>query len=179
MKNYIMEFLRRGLTACGLGPLVLAVFYLILQHQAKLETLTVHEVCIGIFSISVLAFFAGGMNVVYQIERLPLMAAIAIHGSALYLSYLLTYLLNGWLERGWLPVLVFSGIFAVGYLAIWAIICSILTKFLAQPRGIKETFIPSSLFYSSISSPSLFRAGRMSCQSKPRRCSVAASLRRS
>jgi hypothetical protein len=122
MKNYIMEFLRRGLTACGLGPLVLAVFYLILQHQAKLETLTVHEVCIGIFSISVLAFFAGGMNVVYQIERLPLMTAIAIHGSVLYVSYLATYLLNDWLEWGPVPILVFTGIFLLGYVAVWVVI---------------------------------------------------------
>jgi uncharacterized membrane protein len=128
MKNYIMEFLRRGLTACGLGPLVLAVFYLILQHQAKLETLTVHEVCIGIFSISALAFFAGGMNVVYQIERLPLMVAISIHGGVLYITYLATYLVNGWLEWGTLPILVFTGIFVFGCLAIWAVIYSIIRR---------------------------------------------------
>ena len=128
MKNYIMEFLRRGLTACGLGPLVLAVFYLILQHQAKLETLTVHEVCIGIFSISVLAFFAGGMNVVYQIERLPLMVAISIHGGVLYITYLATYLVNGWLEWGTTPILAFSGIFVLGYLVIWAIIYSVIKR---------------------------------------------------
>jgi hypothetical protein len=128
MKNYIMEFLRRGLTACGLGPLVLAVFYLILQHQAKLETLTVHEVCIGIFSISALAFFAGGMNVVYQIERLPLMVAISIHGGVLYITYLATYLVNGWLEWGTTPILAFSGIFVLGYLVIWAIIYSVIKR---------------------------------------------------
>lgn len=127
MKKTISEFVRRGLLACGFGPMVLAILYLILQRQAMLETLTVHEVCLGIFSLSALAFMAGGMNTLYQIERLPLMAAIFIHGTVLYLSYLATYLLNGWLMRGFKPILVFSAIFLLVYLLIWAIIYS-LTK---------------------------------------------------
>ena len=124
MKRYILEFLRRGLAAWGFGPVVLAVLYLVLP----VEVLTVREVCLGIFSLSALAFIAGGMNVVYQIERLPLMAAIGIHGCVLYVSYLATYLINGWLEQGWLPILVFTGIFAVGYAVIWAVICAITKK---------------------------------------------------
>ena len=128
MKQYIFEFFHRGFIACGLGPIVLAILYLILQQQALLETLTVNQVCLGIFSLSALAFIAGGMNVIYQIERLPLMVAILIHGSVLYVSYLATYLLNDWLEWGMNPILVFSGIFMVGYFAIWAIIYSITKK---------------------------------------------------
>jgi len=128
MKRTALEFFRRGLMACGFGPLVLAALYLILQRQAALETLTVHEVCLGIFSLSALAFVAGGMNVVYQIEQLPLMVAILIHGGALYVCYLATYLLNGWLERGWTPLLVFTGIFGIGYLMIWAIIYSVTKR---------------------------------------------------
>ena len=128
MKKNVAEFFRRGLTACGFGPIVLAVFYLILQRQAAVETITVNQVCLGIFSLSALAFIAGGMNVIYQIERLPLMVAILIHGGVLYLSYLLTYLINGWLEWGVAPILVFTGIFVLSYLAIWAIIYSIIKK---------------------------------------------------
>ena len=128
MRQYVTEFIRRGLIACGLGPLVLAVFYLILHHQGVVQLLSVREVCLGIFSLSALAFIAGGMNILYQIERLPLMSAILIHGSVLYVSYLGTYLLNGWLDRGFLPILVFSGIFVIGYLVIWIIICSITKK---------------------------------------------------
>ena len=128
MKKYVLEFWRRGLVAFGFGPIVLAVLYLILQANGVLQTLTVNQVCLGIFSLSVLAFVAGGMNVVYQIERLPLMVAILIHGGVLYISYLVTYLLNDWLEWGVTPVLVFSGIFIVGYLAIWAIIYSIIKR---------------------------------------------------
>jgi hypothetical protein len=122
MKQHIAEFFRKGLTACGLGPLVLVVLYWILQQQADLQTLTVQEVCLGILSLTALAFIAGGMNVVYGIEKLPLMPAILIHGSVLYVSYLATYLVNGWLERSPAPILVFSGIFILGFLGIWAVI---------------------------------------------------------
>ena len=128
MKKNILEFLRRGFVACGFGPIVLAILYLILQHEAEIETLTVNQVCLGIFSLSALAFIAGGMNVIYQIERLPLMVAILIHGGVLYISYLVTYLLNNWLEWGTIPILVFSGIFILGYLMIWAIIYCIIRK---------------------------------------------------
>ena len=122
MKKNIIEFFKRGLIACGLGPIVLAIFYLVYQNQTGVNTLSIHEVCIGIFSLSALAFIAGGMNVVYQIEQIPLMIAILIHGCVLYISYLVTYLLNNWLEWGVTPILVFSGIFVLGYLAVWIII---------------------------------------------------------
>ena len=128
MKQYIKEFFRRGFIACGFGPLVLAVLYLILQKQCNLQTLTVQEVCLGILSLWALAFLAGGMNMIYQMERLPLMVAILIHGGVLYVSYLITYLVNGWLEWGTTPILVFTGIFVLGYLTIWAIIYSINRK---------------------------------------------------
>ena len=128
MKRHVIEFLRRGLVAMGFGPIVLAVLYLVLQRAGAVQNLTVKQVCIGIFSLSALAFLAGGMNAVYRVERLPLMAAIAIHGSVLYVSYLVTYLLNDWLEWGTLPILIFSVIFIIGYLVIWAIIYSMFKR---------------------------------------------------
>ena len=128
MKNNILEFFKRGFTACGFGPAILAIVYLILQHNSVMETLTVNQVCIGIFSLSALAFIAGGMNVIYQIERLPLMVAILIHGLVLYCGYLATYLLNNWLEWSAMPILVFSAIFALGFLAIWAVIYAVIRR---------------------------------------------------
>ena len=125
MKKFVLEFLRRGFAACGMGPIILAILYLILQQTAAVETLTVNQVCIGIFSITALAFIAGGMNAIYQIERLPLIVAILIHGSVLYISYLVTYLLNDWLDWGVMSIVVFSAIFLVGYIVIWAVIYSI------------------------------------------------------
>ncbi|MBQ8214609.1 MAG: DUF3021 domain-containing protein, partial [Clostridia bacterium] len=128
MRKFVLEFLRRGFVACGMGPIILAILYLILQQTAAIDTLTVNQVCIGIFSITALAFIAGGMNAIYQIERLPLMVAILIHGSVLYISYLGTYLLNDWLVWGVMPIVVFSAIFVVGYVVIWAIIYSITKR---------------------------------------------------
>ena len=128
MKDMVREFLRRGLTSCGLGPVILAMLYFILHRQGLVDVLTVDQVCVGILSITVLAFVAGGMNFLYQIERLPLMLAILIHGSVLYVSYLGTYLINGWLEWGAMPFLVFTGIFVLGYLAIWAVIYAIMRR---------------------------------------------------
>lgn len=128
MRKFVLEFLRRGFAACGMGPIILAILYLILQQTAAVETLTVNQVCIGIFSITALAFIAGGMNAIYQIEQLPLMVAILIHGGVLYVSYLGTYLLNDWLDWGVIPIVVFSAIFIVGYVVIWAIIYSIIKR---------------------------------------------------
>lgn len=128
MKKIVLEFLRRGFAACGFGPIVLAILYLILRHQAAIETLTVEQVCLGIFSLSALAFVAGGLNVLYQIEQLPLMVAILIHGGVLYVSYLVTFLLNGWLERGITPILIFSAVFLLGYLVIWGVIYAITKR---------------------------------------------------
>ena len=128
MKKFILEFFRRGLISCGIGPIVLAILYMVLKRQAAIETLTVNQVCIGIFSLTALAFIAGGMNAIYQAERLPLMPAILIHGGVLYASYLGTYLMNGWMDSGITPILVFSGIFVAGFFAIWATIYTIIKK---------------------------------------------------
>ena len=128
MKKFVLEFLRRGFIATGVGPIVLAIVYLILQQSADVSTLTVHEVCIGILSLTALAFIAGGMNFIYQVERLPLMMAILIHGGVLYIGYLGTYLLNDWLDFGVIPIIVFTAVFVVGYIVIWAIIYSIIRR---------------------------------------------------
>ena len=128
MRRYALDFLRRGLTAAGFGPIILAILYLILRSALDLEMLSVGQVCVGIFSLTALSFIAGGMNFIYQLERLPLMVAILIHGGVLYVGYLVTYLVNEWLEWGVIPMLVFSVAFVVGYFAIWAVIYFITRK---------------------------------------------------
>ena len=144
MKKYVKEFFRRGLIAAGFGPIILVLLYLILQKQGAINTLTVNEVCLGIVSLFALAFIAGGMNVIYQIEHLPLMVAILIHGIVLYVSYLGTYLLNGWLDQGMTPILIFTVIFVLGYLAIWGIIYFVtkrrtdkINEMLEKKRGVE------------------------------------------
>ena len=126
MKEFVKEFFLRGFIACGFGPLALAAVYMGMQKSGVLNTLNVNQVCTGIFSIAALAFLAGGLNAIYKVERLPLLTAILIHGFVLYVAYLVTYLLNDWLQDGWMPLLVFTVIFVVGYLIIWAVIYSVI-----------------------------------------------------
>ena len=125
MKRFLSDFLLRGLVATGFGPIVMAIVYLFLQKYAGVESLTVNQMFIGIISLSLLAFMVGGMNTIYKIERLPLMWAILIHGATLYLCYLVTYLVNDWLDRGPTPILIFTGIFIVGYIVIWVVLYSV------------------------------------------------------
>ena len=122
MMKILKDFLMRGMVAAGFGPLALAALYLVMARHGGIEELAVSDVCTGILSITALAFLAGGMNAIYQIERLSLMATITIHGCVLYGGYLATYLVNGWLEQGRGAILVFTVIFIAGYLAIWAVI---------------------------------------------------------
>ena len=122
MKRIILDFLHRGLITCGFGPMIVAVIFLSLQKNIGLETITINEYAISIFSSAILAFIAGGMNVIYQIERLPLMTAILIQGIVLYVTYLVVYLINNWIVWGVTPILIFTVIFVTGYLFIWLII---------------------------------------------------------
>lgn len=122
MKVFWKDFLLRGLICAGSGPLVLAIIYGILGATGATQSLTPREVCLGIITITVLAFFAAGMTAIYQLEQLPLASAILIHGIGLYVAYILTYLINGWLVQQLVPILIFSGIFFAGYAVIWFVI---------------------------------------------------------
>lgn len=125
MKKFWKEFLLRGLICASGGPLVLAVIYGILGSTGTVESFSPREVCLGIVTIMLLAFVAAGMTAIYQMEQLPLPTMILLHGGALYIAYILTYLLNGWLENSLIPIVIFSGIFAVGYGLIWLLVYTV------------------------------------------------------
>lgn len=122
MKKFWKEFLFRGLICAGGGPLVLAIIYGILGATESVEYFTPNEVCMGIVTIILLAFIAAGMTAIYQLEQLPLLTMILLHGGALYIAYILTYLINGWLLNQLTPILIFTGIFIAGYAVIWLIV---------------------------------------------------------
>lgn len=122
MKKFLKEFFLRGLVCAWGGPLVLAIIYGIAGATADIKALIPGQVCMEILTITMLAFIAAGMTAIYQMEQLPLPMMILLHGGALYVTYLLVYLLNGWLQRSLIPILVFSGIFVAGYALIWLII---------------------------------------------------------
>jgi len=140
MSKFWKEFLFRGLICAAGGPVVLAIIYGILGATGTVEHFLPGEVCTGILTITLLAFSVAGMTAVYQMEQLPLPIMILLHGGVLYLTYILTYLLNGWLQNSLIPILVFSGIFIAGYAIIWLIIYCVekfktekLNKMLSNP----------------------------------------------
>ena len=122
MRKFWKEFLLRGLICAAGGPVVLAIIYGILGSLGVLEALTPREVCLGILTLAALAFIAAGMTAIYQMEQLPLPTMILLHGGALYIAYILTYLINGWLQQSLIAILAFTGIFLAGYIVIWLII---------------------------------------------------------
>ena len=119
MKKFLKEFFKRGLLACGGGPIILAIVYFCLGKSGVVLQLDVDQVVLGIVSSAVMAFVAAGISAIYQVERLPLMFATIIQAVVLYIDYLGIYLLNGWLANGIVPLLVFTAIFVVGFAAIW------------------------------------------------------------
>ena len=122
MKAFWKEFLLRGLICAAGGPLVLAVIYGIWSVSGTVTQLTPGEVCLAIFTITLLAFIVAGMTAVYQQEQLPLPIAILLHGGTLYIAYLMIYLINGWLPQQLAAILVFTGIFVGIYALIWLFI---------------------------------------------------------
>ncbi len=122
MKKYALEFIKRGLMAASGGPIILAIVYGIIGAAGEATGFTPNEVCMGILTVTLMAFIAAGITIVYQMERLPLVSAIAIHAGALYLDYLVMYLLNSWIPRNLTGIGIFTAIFAGGYALVWVCI---------------------------------------------------------
>ena len=120
MKKYVLEFVKRGLMAASGGPLILAIIYGVLDATKTVTVLTPAEASMGILSITVMAFIAAGITMIYQVESLPLPMAILIHGGVLYLDYLMIYLLNSWLPGT--AVGIFTIIFFAGFALVWLVI---------------------------------------------------------
>jgi hypothetical protein len=120
MKKYVLEFVKRGLMAASGGPLILAMIYGALGVTNAVAALAPGDVCLGIFSITVMAFIAAGITMIYQVESLPLPMAILIHAGVLYLDYLLVYLLNSWLPGN--AIGLFTVFFFTGYALVWLVI---------------------------------------------------------
>ena len=120
MKKYILEFVKRGLMAAAGGPVVLAMIYFVLGATGTVTVLSPNEASLGIVSITLMAFIAAGITMIYTVESLALPMAILIHAGVLYLDYLLMYLLNSWLPRN--AIGVFSVIFFAGFALVWVVI---------------------------------------------------------
>ena len=126
MKTFFKEFFKRGFISAWGGPFVLAIIYLIVEKAENIQNIPINEVSLGIISITIMAFTAGGITAIYQNEILPLASSIMIHAAVLYFDYLIMYLLNDWLPRS--EIGVFSAIFIAGFAFVWFIIYLITKK---------------------------------------------------
>ena len=120
MKAFFKEFLKRGFISAWGGPFVVAIIYFIVGKAENIQNIPINEVSLGIISITIMAFMAGGITAIYQNDVLPLVSSIMIHAAVLYLDYLIMYLLNDWLPRG--KIGVFTAIFIAGFAFVWFIV---------------------------------------------------------
>ena len=128
MKRFIKEFLKRGLICAAGGPIIISAIYLILGYSGVVDTVSVTKIGVEILTATLMAFIAAGITAVYQIERISAFTAALIHGFALYLDYIIFYLINGWLKSNIDAIGIFTAAFVGGYAIIWLIIYSITKK---------------------------------------------------
>lgn len=119
MKKYITEFLKRGMMFAFLGPLIISVIYILQYKTGQLTSVTTAEAAKSIISVTVMAFIAAGITIVYQIEKLPIVSALLIHGTVLYFDYFIVYFINNWIEKNLTAFSIFTLIFILGYAAVW------------------------------------------------------------
>ena len=119
----VKDFLRQGLMFGGIGPVVTAIVYLILQLTIEDFSLTGTAVFTATVSTYLLAFLHAGSGVFYRIESWSLGKSVLCHFSLLYASYALCYILNDWLPFDPLSL----GIFTAGFAAIYAVIWLCIT----------------------------------------------------
>ncbi|MBQ2295863.1 MAG: DUF3021 domain-containing protein [Clostridia bacterium] len=128
MKRFIIEFLKRGLICAAGGPIIISAIYLILGYSGVVDTVSVTKIGVEILTATLMAFIAAGITAVYQIERISAFSAALIHGIALYLDYIIFYLINGWLKSNIDAISIFTAAFVGGYAIIWLIIYLITKK---------------------------------------------------
>lgn len=139
MKKLTVSFLKRGLMAAAGGPLILAVIYACLAASGKVTAMDLLKVCTEIITVTVMAFIAAGVGVVYSVEKLPMLHATLIHAAALYADYLLIYLFNEWIPRSARGIGVFTLIYVCGYAVIWLfVLFSIKMRIRRLNRCLKE-----------------------------------------
>ena len=127
MKKYIKEFLLRGLLFGGFGPIIFGIICLFISFSEIIPFSGV-DVFLAILSTYLLAFIHAGASVFNQIEEWSTVKSTGIHFLTLYIIYVVCYLINSWIPFNWLVIVLFTGIFVVGYLIIWLIVYIIVRK---------------------------------------------------
>lgn len=119
MNIYLKDYLTRGLSFGGFGPIIAGIVYAIIQSCGVDFTLTGTQVCIAIISCYILAFVQAGASVFNQIEEWPLTKSLFCHFFSIYLAYVLCYTVNNWIPFEPMVLIIFTAIFVVIYFVIW------------------------------------------------------------
>lgn len=119
MNIYLKEFLKRGFTFSGLGPVTAAIVCFIISRFDGNFSLSGAETLIMVISTYFLAFVQAGASVFNQIEHWSVPKALLCHFSSLYIAYLTCYLVNFWIPFDITVVIVFTLIFIVTFFIIW------------------------------------------------------------
>ncbi len=132
MKSKIQSFCLRGMFFGGFGPIIYALVMLILFLFKVDTTLNGKTVFLNIISTYLLAFICAGISIIWKEERLGLSVQIMIHGLSLYVCYLIVYLINNWIPKNIVILLIFTFCLFFGY----SIIC--FTVFVIEKKRAKK-----------------------------------------
>lgn len=119
MNKYVKEYFLRGFIFGGLGPIIAGIVFTCIQLSGVSVALTGVQTFIAVLSTYLLAFVQAGASVFNQIESWSVGKSTLLHFSCIYLAYLVCYLVNRWIPWRWEVTAIFTGIFVVGYFAVW------------------------------------------------------------
>lgn len=122
MNRYVKEFMHRGLLFGGFGPIIVGIVLAIIESVDTSFAITAKQMLLAVMSSYLLAFMQAGATVFEQIEHWSTVKSVFFHFLSLYVAYVGCYLLNSWIPFEKTVVLIFTGIFTVGFFAIWGIV---------------------------------------------------------
>jgi preprotein translocase subunit YajC len=145
-KITIKSALKRGVIGVGIGmPIALAIFFIIYfsitaatgKQNAEMNNIAyMAKLCLSFFLI---CFVFAASTIVYQIEKLPLAYATAIHFTAIFACWMLCAWFGGWIGGAWYSWLIAMGTFILIYIIVWlSIVRSQKKKAAAITKKLKD-----------------------------------------
>lgn len=122
MNRYVKEFMHRGMLFGGFGPIIVSIVLVIVESVDSSFSINAMQILLAVVSSYLLAFIQAGASVFEQIEHWSTVKSVFFHFLSLYVAYVGCYLLNSWIPFEKTVVLIFTGIFTVGFFAIWGIV---------------------------------------------------------
>ena len=128
MNFYVKEYIKRGLTFSGLGPIVAGIVYVLIEKSGVDLKLTGTDVLLAIVSTYIMAFVQAGASVFNSIDKWGKAKALFWQMSTIYIVYVIGYLINRWIPFDWIIILIFTVSFIVCYLTVWTTVYLIVRK---------------------------------------------------